>query len=316
MNVALSHYDLDGISCQIVLRKYIGEFTKFNTGYNKIDNYIKILDEHIFNNSPKFVFITDLAFTIEQLEKVNALAQKYKSVKFIFIDHHPFDDDFGHLKRDNLKIIISKKYSATILLLKYLEKKSNKIYSDLRDFCNIVNAFDTWLEDDKDFKKGLLYNELFWKYGLNVFWNKFKDNYRVSLNDKETYKKLIKNKNKLFNKLEDSGRIFKTKDKNMLMIFLDNYMTFVTLDYPGYKMYIIINSKGKISIRLKLNDDIIIEFQKKLLGILDDMPNIKNAGGHYGAMGVNLEKNDSQSIINFSKEFMERSDQLFAQYNM
>lgn len=307
--LSLSHTDLDGISCQIVLRQSFGEITRMNIGYNKIDEYINIIDDYCKNNKPDKVFVTDLSFTIEQLIDLHRVTTNNKSVQFYFIDHHPLGEEFEHLKTDNFHIIHSVKASATKLT--YLYCKANfgiNESEDLFKYVQYVNSYDIWLEDTPEFKVGFVYNELFWTYKIQHFWSKFKDSFNLRSSDKELYKELMIKKKKIFDKLESSGRMFSLGDKDVFMVFLDDFTSHISIDYSGYKIYVIARSYGGISIRIRDGVSNAEEFKDTVVQKILQLDNIANSGGHPKAFGVTLEDNAPSKMIDFAKSLIQILD--------
>lgn len=306
--LSLSHLDYDGLSAQIVLRKYKGELTRMNIGYGKIDEYIEILSDYCSHNRPTEVWITDLSFTFEQLKKVNEIAKYNDKIKFYFIDHHPFPESYDHLVLDNLMILINDKASATKLTFLYLKNNFSPLQkqeeNELKEYVEYTNAYDIWLKDEPKFKGSLVYNELFWEFKKDYFFTRFKDEFKLRNSDKEKYKELMKKKIKLFEKLDNAGRIFRHEpngDKRIFMIFLDDYKNHVTIDYEGFDVYIIVSSYGGVSIRFRdgLSDtgelkDIIV---KKIM----EHENVDTAGGHPRAFGMKLTDTSAHHQVEFAK---------------
>lgn len=308
MILSLSHYDLDGISCQFVINQHLGNISRMNIGYNKVDEYINIIDDSCAHQRPNMVFVTDLSFSLEQLTKLSYVAQKYNDINFYFIDHHPFEESYDHLKSKNFHIVISDKASATKLTNLYIKKNwAVNTNPELDQYVDYVNAYDIWLDDTPEFKVGFVYNELFWLYGFQHFWGRFNGDYNLRNSDKEKYKEVMQKKQKLFTKLWESGRILDIGNKDLLMLFLDEYHAHVTIDYPGYKSYVIISSNGKCSVRLKdVKDKELV--QSFMFEEIAKMDNINNYGGHHGAFGIGLQDNDPGKLIKFAKEMMHTVD--------
>ena len=309
MVLSVSHIDLDGIGSQIVLRTYLGDITRMNINYNKIDEYLDIIDDFCTNRHPEYVYITDLSFTFEQLTKLSNITMNHKESNFIFIDHHPFEEDYKHLIKDNFKIIISHKASATKLTYLYMNKYNPLINTELETFVSYVNAYDIWLQDHKEFKPGLVLNDLFWEYKIDYFWTRFKDTYRLNNKDKENYKDLYNRKNKLFKKLEDSNRIMKFGDNKILLIFIDEFRSHITLDYPDFLSYVIITSYGSCSVRLDHSLESNGSIKDLILDSLDHSK-IDNSGGHNTAFGIKLKDSDPHNLVQFAKEIVQSIDKV------
>jgi len=306
--LSVSHNDLDGVSAQIVIRQFTGEVQRMNLSYGKIDEYINIIDEYCGHTKPSEVWITDLSFTLPQLEKLFVVVKKYTCIKFYFIDHHPFSEDYSHIKSDNLVILISQKASATKLTYLFLKNNrtliDNKIKNDLERYIEFVDAYDLWKKDDPLFKGAMVYNELFWEFKKDYYFTRFKDDFKLRNSDKERFKGLMNKKKKLFEKLDKSGRIFRHEpngNKRILMIFVDDYKNHIPLDYPGFDIYIMISSYGGISVRLRrgLSNDGVLK--NAIVNRLLENPNVQSAGGHNEAFGANLFDTSARAQVEFGK---------------
>ena len=313
--LSVSHTDLDGIGCQIALRQVFGDITRMNISYNKIDEYIEIIEDYCSHQKPTRVFITDLSFTFEQLQKINYLAKNNPNVHFYFIDHHPFKEDYKHLSLDNLTILISSKASATKLTYLYLKNNYNpKSSKDLEDFVNYINAYDIWLQDTPEFKVGFVLNEIFWQYKIPHFWGRFKDSFKLRQGDKDLYRDLMLKKKKLLGKLENSGRMFKLGDNEVFMVFLDDFKSHITLDYPGFKVYVIISSYGGASIRVRHDVKDAEGFKDRIVEKILKLDNIQNAGGHPNAFGCMLIDNDPHKQVEFAKSLLHIIDEELSKF--
>ena len=309
--LSLSHNDLDGVSSQIVLRRHLGEITRMNISYGKIDEYLEIIQDYCNHQRPSQVWVTDLSFDYEQLKKLNKIAQNNSRIKFYFIDHHPFLEPYDSLGLDNFVIIINSKASATKLTHLYLKynfnsKKFNASLKDLDEYVEYVNAYDLWLKDEPRFKGSVVYNELFWDFKRDYYFSRFKDELKLRNADKERYKELMKKKVKLFDKMDKSGRIFRHEpdgNKRIFMIFLDDYKNHIPLDYEGFDVYVIVSSYGGVSIRLRNNLSDTGELKDIIVSEALKHKDVSAAGGHPRAFGIKLKDTSSSAHnqVEFSK---------------
>ena len=322
--LSLSHNDLDGLSSQIVLRQHLGEITRMNIGYEKIDEYLEIVQDYCNHQRPSQVWVTDLSFTYEQLEKLYRITKENLNIHFYFIDHHPFKEDYKHLIQDNFKILINNKASATKLTHLYLKynfnnKKFNASLKDLDEYVEYVNTYDLWLKDEPRFKGSIVYNELFWNFKRDYYFTRFKDEFKLRNTDKEKYKELMKKKVKLFDKLDNSGRIFRHEpdgNKRIFMIFLDDYKNHVTIDYEGFDVYIIVSSYGGVSIRFRDNLSDTGELKDIIVTEVLKHENVDTAGGHPKAFGMKLNDTSVHHQIEFSKFLLEVVDKALDEYTI
>jgi len=314
--LAVSHTDLDGVSAQIVIRQFKGEVQRMNLSYGKIEEYLAIIDEYCGHSKPSEVWVTDLSFTLQYLETFFETVKRFPEINFYFIDHHPFDEDYSHIKAPNLMLLISPKASATKLTFLYLKNNSKildpKMMKPLAEYVDYVDVYDLWKKDDKMFKAAMVYNELFWEFKKDYYFSRFKDDYKLRNSDKERFRDLMKKKTKLFEKLDKAGRIFRHEpegNKRILMMFIDDFKNHIPLDYPGYGIYILISSYGGVSVRLRrgLSDDGVLKnaIVKRLL----ENPNVQSAGGHNEAFGSMLIDASAHAQVEFGKFLLTVADE-------
>jgi len=312
----LSHNDLDGIGCVFSLEEYYNtKAYRIHTSYSKLDEKLEELQNYIARVRPGFVYITDISLEKHQLVKISELARNYPGIEFIVIDHHPIKNmtaaEISSFRSDNLKIMITDKHSATKLTFLYLKSLGFKASEELAKFLSYINAYDIWLNETPEFKPGFMLSELFYFYGKDSFkrkqcittefYNKFSGNYKISSKNKEDYVEIVRKKDKLFKKLDESGRIMRTTDKRILMIFLDEYQSHLTIDYPGYKSYVIVKSYGGVSIRLANDVEDAEQVKNNIVKCIEMHDNVKVVGGHVHAFGTALVDTDAAKIIEFSR---------------
>jgi len=302
--LSMSHTDLDGIGCQIILRQTFGEITRMNLSYNKVDEYLEILEDYCIHNRPQKVFITDLSFNEQQMNTLTNITRTYNDILFYFIDHHPAQCNYENLSSANFVILVTDKACATKLVYLYCKANFGLVNEDLGVFVEYVNAYDIWLTDKPEFKVGLVYNDIFWEYRIKHFWNRFKDDFKLRNSDKEKFKELMIKKRKVFGKLENSGRMFKLQDQKIFMIFLDDFKNHITLDYPDYNIYVMVSSYGGFSVRLRNDFAKGYPFKDNVVNSLLSLQNIGNAGGHHAAFGGNLIDSSAHKQVEFAKQIL------------
>jgi len=309
----LSHYDLDGVGCNIVLHNFFKEsktnIIRENCSYDKLTEKLFEMEDYIKRiYGVKYVFITDLSFEENQFKILKEIAKRNKNIKFYLIDHHPPKIDFKVFNTENLKIIISNKASATKLVYLFMKKNfknfgiPNEPKNDfLEKFVEYVNAYDIWLKDTEEFQVGFAYNELFWYYKLDSFYNKFKDDQRMNAQDIKIVKQIQNDIKEHFEKIENNKLIF--KDNKVLLIFTDKFHNYVTLKYKS-KIYFIadMSQLGKFSVRLSCDIPNPEEIQKKIIQTIKSFGGVTNIGGHHCAFGFNIEDNTIQGVLKFSEK--------------
>lgn len=152
----LSHIDLDGYSCQYVLRHFCKDIVFFNSNYGKEinENFTRILnliDKKLeLNPSEKsLVLISDLNLNLTQCEEFER-ALDGKNTFLLLLDHH----------QNGLECALTHKWyflddkrCATKIVYDFFSEIYGK-NETLEDFVNLVNAVDLWLKDEKYFELG------------------------------------------------------------------------------------------------------------------------------------------------------------------
>jgi len=293
--ISLSHIDMDGVGCQFCIKETHQNILCLNANYNEIIDYLDIVFDRI-SNSTKKVFITDLSFKTNDILKLQSLVNSYPKIKFVYIDHHEYTEDDWKLlnelkKRDNFLLIHSLKASATKLTFLYTKPKNE----NLSKLANIINAYDIWLEDDPLFKIGWVYNTLFWDIGMRPFIAELRtNNYKMPSYFKRRYKEIVKEKNDYFKKLFEANLIAIDDDKKFLFAFADDYRSFITIDFPSYKIYVIASSYNNISIRFRnLEPEKAKVIKEAIITTVTNLPQVISAGGHLNAFGVTVDRDAS-----------------------
>ena len=155
---SISHNDLDGYGCQLVLSKKYPNLKTFNVSYGKpISKALKAVIRKIKGQDK--LFITDLNLDFEQAELIDN-AQKRIGFTLVLIDHHE--------KGKN----IAKKYDwyhldtsvcATKLTYNYIGEPE-----EIRHIVELVNSYDMWLEDNDNFDRAKSLNQIIWNH-KNLF---------------------------------------------------------------------------------------------------------------------------------------------------
>lgn len=306
----LSHTDLDGVGCNIIISNVFKNVTYFNTSYGKIQEYLEILDNSI-QNEQCAVFITDLMFKGEDYTSLIDLCNRKPNAKFFYLDHHHYDFELNGLS--NLKIIHDESKCGTMLTWDFLKNKIHKeSFEYLENLVQKINAFDLYLTESEHFKAGFILNELFWSYKLKPFFIKFKDKKPtlLSIQDKKNFKNIVDEKNELFEKAEKNGSIFKVDDL-ISLTFFDRYFSFYQREL-NFKMYINIFSFGSASIRIsnEILPEKAEEIRSQMLEFLDSNKWSSSHGGHIYAWGITLKSNEPEFMLDFAKEFITISNNI------
>jgi hypothetical protein len=258
--LSISHNDLDGAGCGILLGAIFPNITYVNCSYYDIDKELQATNPVDYD----FIFVTDI-FPNDQksLEKFDNL---------ILIDHHQTAEN-----RPENKWYVNKKYSATYLTKHFLEKMygvdSLKSYTKL---VKLINDYDLW---ERKYKGSSALNNLFSLYHSEKFRERFRSG-DIEFNDRE--KEHIKDIQKRFDVLYDNLEIFEFEKINACFFISDisvNELSDKLLHTDGYDIVFFNTLKNyKISIRSKLDDfNVGMYLKEKNIG-----------GGHFKAAGIDV----------------------------
>lgn len=146
----LSDKDLDGYSCQYVVRHYFDNFDFYNCGYGKSNTemFFNIVEKAKKEDEKCIILITDNA----PLESVCDDYDKVVSdkIKLLLLDHHASAKDYYDKYKwyffDDSRCAAKITYDFFAGI--YGEKK------ELSEFIDAVNAADIWLKDSPKFEFG------------------------------------------------------------------------------------------------------------------------------------------------------------------
>ncbi len=263
----VTHYDLDGAVCAILLKTFIKQLVVKAIGYNTIND---VLDEYIMNE--KCLIITDLS--LDEYHVRNMLASNNN---ILWIDHHQSSLEHKNKSTDKVKIYINDKFCAAGNVLKFFKDKT---FSDsLKRLAYLTNDYDLWQLKEEESQ---ILNYIFWERKFNSFVDMFKNGYDdTKVNAfKPLFKKYKQNIQEYFEKCEQYDVTL--HDKRFLLIYANKYINEITLNYPGFDFYFIVSDRLKISIRSK-DDDLTPIFKS-----IESMTQINTIGGHKNAGGINL----------------------------
>lgn len=281
----ITHYDLDGASCAILLNSFIKNLNVKAIGYqglkDTLQKYLKNFDSFI---------ITDLSLDEEM---VNQIVESKKKV--LWIEHHetslPFKDYSSN--NFNLKTYINEKYCATANVIKFFTRQ--KFSEELKTLAYLTNDYDTWKLKEEDSR---VLNYIFWERKFQAFTKMFERGYDKRL--VESFRPGYQRKQEEIYKYLDSCERHDVIEgnKRFLMIFAEQHISDVTLAYPYFHFWFIVSNKNKMSVRCDPRFDLSQAFKK-----LRDDDRIESAGCHKNAGGITIKpskfKNDDKAIEYF-----------------
>jgi hypothetical protein len=244
MILHVTHNDLDGSGCSVLIKKYLDVANTVYLNYDEIDNYL-LNNYHNYNK----IIITDLSPSFETAKFLTDYAELF------FIDHHITSSKLVNVL-DSYHDITK---SATLLTYEWLVEMGFDVKS-YREFVNCVNDYDMWhLNIDESLKLNMLFSLI----GIDRFVERFLKNPAVKFN--ETEKLLLEieeeSKNKyLDNSLKNLNLFTDTSNRKFAVIFAEKYNSELghhILNFTDVKYVVIINAqKKKISLRSKDETDV------------------------------------------------------------
>lgn len=244
MMLHITHNDLDGAGCSVLVKKFLQpDFTVY-LNYDEIDNFI-------INNYQRYnkIIITDLSPSIEVAKFLS------ESVDVLFIDHHitsehliPFFDSVHDTSK-----------SGTLLTFEWL-KKNGYSCDSYKIFAEVVNDYDMW---HLKIEESLKFNMLFSLLGIDRFVGRFQQNPSVQFDSGENLLLEIEEELKdkyLKNGLKNTDMFTDRQGRNFAVIFAEKYnseLGHYIVNNTGASYVFIINAqKKKISLRSRSGIDI------------------------------------------------------------
>lgn len=273
----ISHNDLDGLGCGVLIKKFMpGNIKTAYLGYDDIDRYIEE-NYHYFDR----IIITDVS---PQYGTVEMLAGE-KDV--LIIDHHASSDalkDFHFTHHDITKC-------ATMLTYEYLLQKGFKA-EEYEEFARCINDVDMWfLKREDSLKMSVLFNLM----GITRMEERFLSTPYTNFTDTEKLMITLEEERR-DNYIKKAMRNIETiKDKDGLtvtVVFAESYASelgnyIISEDISDYVMLINAQSK-KVSLRSRKDVDIRHIAERN------------GGGGHKNAAAFSI-KNETFDIDNLLK---------------
>lgn len=257
----ISHKDLDGVGCSIIIKNCFRNPVFIDAKYNNIQEILWKID---FENYDA-VILTD----ISPEEVIADFTPEWKD-KVLLLDHH--DTAMNLHDPENMKFVVPGE-SATVLVKKFFEKYYDVKFDHLDYFTSVVNDYDMWIHEDP--KSGDL-NELYLKYWDERFRERFYKGFTDFSFEEKIY---IENQHKAFNKTFNDLDIWDLTEESMCMFVSQKWTNEICdklLKEKGYKVAINRNPKTKnCSVRTNVPS----------LHIGKVLEELKYGGGHKEAAG-------------------------------
>ena len=148
----LSHIDLDGYSCQLVMKYTPYNITNYNANYGaEVKSKLDLILENIRKaNEPATIMITDLNLTADEARwlsnEVNKMNQQNKKITLTLLDHHGSGEESAK-KHDWYYLDVER--CATKITYDYV--KENFEFDEptwMNKYVNVVNAVDLWKQEE------------------------------------------------------------------------------------------------------------------------------------------------------------------------
>jgi len=265
MIIHVTHNDMDGAGCSILLKSVYKNIDTFYLNYDEVDDFI-------LNNFVHYdrIIITDVSPGEELLKHL------INRLEITLIDHHISSEN---LKSYDFTIHETGK-SATKLTYEWLLSE-NKNVKKFHDLVECINDYDLWLLQNK---KSLKMNMLFTLFGIDRFVKRFLCNPSTAFAKEE----------KLLLELEEESqnKYFENSEKH-IQVFTDKWgRTFGCIFAEKYN-----SELGNYLLqKMQLQYIFIINAQKRKVSLrsiptvsVNDIAEANNGGGHKNAAGFSTD---------------------------
>jgi oligoribonuclease NrnB/cAMP/cGMP phosphodiesterase (DHH superfamily) len=240
----ITHNDLDGAGCAILIKKCFKMVNTAYLNYDEVDDYL----EENYRMYDKII-ITDVTPSLSKIEKIG------HKMNLTLIDHHKSTEV---LKKYDFTIHSLEK-SATLLTYEWLISKGYEI-KDYESLAYCINDYDLWIMEIKD---SLKMNMLFTLIGIGRYVERFVKNPSVNFTDTELYLLEIEEENqeKYILQAVNQTNYFRDEDGNSVaVVFAERYNSelgnYLVINQNVDYVIIINAQKNKISLRSKPEVDI------------------------------------------------------------
>lgn len=144
----LSHIDLDGYSCQFIMKYTPYKIFNYNANYGaEVRQKLEIILENIKNSKEtSIILITDLNLTADESRWLHNEVNKSKTIRIILLDHHGSGAESA--KKYEWYFLDTER-CATKITYDYV--KENFEFNEpewMEKFVNVVNAVDLWKQEE------------------------------------------------------------------------------------------------------------------------------------------------------------------------
>jgi oligoribonuclease NrnB/cAMP/cGMP phosphodiesterase (DHH superfamily) len=289
--IVFSHNDLDMAGTVLNIEYKFPNLKKkyFYTNYGDIEKQVQDIEDYVKQHGNKYCLMTDISWSTspEALHKMCNLFER-----ITLIDHHLYPDGFFE-NYPKLKVHWDKSKSATLLTYEYLQNNNPDLYK----ISELIDLYDLWRLEHKDFDNSQDLNNFFWEVGREKFINdcivsgyKLPHYYNVVVND------LTKKYKEAIEKFENRKLIHRSE--NITIAFVDEWFTQILLYEMKLGKDFVINATtfGIFKIRISQTANISEEKKNELRVSLTGTKDI----GHMNAFTYKMK--DSISFENTMKQ--------------
>lgn len=255
----ISHNDLDGISCNLLLDLVGIKYDYYNVEVSEVSH---TLDEVLNSEEKRYdqIFITDLTVYESDYQRLDNA-----NINYLVFDHHNTHLYAEHFKNATIKITeFNHPTCGTELFFNYLKKTYPSIDTPLiASYVELVRQIDTYtMESNAPRDLGTL----LFIYGKNTFLKKMKTRLKK---DKESFtfsdfeKRYLKIKNEEFDayclRKEKELMYYEIQGYKCGVIFCENTDKSelghrISINHPELDLIVLINASKNISYRTERND--------------------------------------------------------------
>jgi len=264
----ISHKDLDGVGCSIVLQNIYKNIEFKSLKYGEVDSFLKTVN---FKNYD-CVILTDISPEFKETFDL--------SDKIFLLDHHESAVKYHNPERN---LLVNTKNSASVFVKEFFEKLFNLDFYYLNDLISIIDDFDLWKLQDPRSK---YFNELYFKMYESDFRRRF-GNGNTKLTQEEI--DYVLERKKQFKETYEKLDIYEFDSINACFFISTNFVNDIChklMEEKGYQLTICINPKSRsCSVRTK-EDCLDVGKVLEILGI---------GAGHKKSSGFRLLENEEPS---------------------
>lgn len=237
------HNDLDAVGCEMVIRKVYNPSKVFYTNYYDFEKVVNNLLQYAKDYNEKELIIADLSFA-EKHDTLQNLIDAFDKV--IHIDHHSYPNGFF----DDIKGNYTKYIDPSVCAAKHCLEYFNVNEQFLSDLIYLIDIYDVWRVDSKDFKTAQNLNSYFWNKGYQHFLNSFKNEYPSDYD--EVVNLVLKEQNDKIEKLKVSNCILHL-DKITFMFTFECFNPVMIDEMDKGQHFVVAISGNKVRFRIKKN---------------------------------------------------------------